>query len=41
MVNVPEHIDAKLLKELASSSFGMKPEITGVKFFHKEFENGY
>ena len=42
MVNVPDDIDTKRLKELhvASSSFAMKPEVTGVKYmyFDKEFE---
>ena len=38
VVNVPEDIDAKRLQELAATSFGMKPEVTGVKYFDNEFE---
>ena len=38
VVNVPEDIDAERLQELAASSFGMQPEVTGVKYFDKEFE---
>lgn len=37
-VNVPDDIDARRLKELAASSFGMKPEVNRAKCFDKEFE---
>ena len=38
VVNVPTDIAAKRLKELAATSFGMKPEATGVKCYDKDFD---
>ena len=38
VVTVSENIDAERLKELAATSFGMKPESTAVKCYDKEFE---
>ncbi len=38
VVSVPNNIDAKRLKELVATSFGMKPGATGVKCYDKDFE---
>ena len=38
VVNVPDDVDAKNLRELAASTFAMDPEVTGVKCFDKDFK---
>ena len=36
VVSVPNDIDAQSLRELAASTFGMKPEAIGVKYYDND-----
>lgn len=38
IISVPDDIDVKRLKELAASTFSMKPEVIDLKCYDKDFE---